>query len=1331
MSDDQSATERKTSPRGNLSRNLGVSATQDDIFSDDRLVSLPVGSWESQSCDSASRPSSRTSLRDRRKQFDLTTPTLIDEEEAEMIILGNRTRVFGEEEDDSTSVRRTPGADMYSTGIQIADNHERTPKSITTKSAQPLDVDTASTSLRLGLSLSTHALEGLDDSKGPQLSPPNESPSPDRVDHRRSQLSSSLIAPSPLGSRLASASADAGEPSTMPRWSVRQELEIQRQESFSPNTLRLSEDLGNLLQEDGDDLSPFEIPATFGTNADPDGTVSVWSAPYVFGSGTRGRPALQQRDEGGSRASKAQIRRQRNHHGNFLSHAQQPKPRRSGREAFEFGHVGGDTMTPQMINFGGAFAPPTHVRHGAFLRPAVRSEYDQGVTRHQTHSRSIQEQHKVSYSPVFFVPAQQQSQRVSDMHASAEEFVPMSNRSSTPQWNQHQQKGPISFQSATMESNSWHGSGYRYVSPDFLYPVASQSFSDARASMTPSPHMVGWSHQQFDQNVYTGTPPVRSPTDLTHGFSRPLDSSTPTQPEQSHIRKKESMKKGRRSKKKNTKERVEASTKQFTRRRKGEVTRPASAQSHDGTTDDGGAHSASEDPSEIRRAELVESPSVRVAFKEFYRFFRAEEKTSCQRAEDFALHALKTDSLPTSIHWRVYLELADLAKRSNQFDKARTLYEKACELQPFAFQGWLDYSKLEEECGRLHRVMAILRTGLQHCRYHETLMTRAVKVQEKMGNLSMVRSLLSRLRHVGIHKVWKTVLEGALIESRAGNVETARRVLKYLMFHVPWYGPLYLEAYRLERDQQRVNEALLIVERGLRSIPRYGPLWFGALRLCEEIDASKQCHALSTTLAMIDRAMVSISKELVWKIHLEAAQMHERAATRRSSVDDPGFDVLLDPARKRLSLTVLTCPANLRWKVWLAAARMELSFGNTERARPLFIRAHRAVPQKGRSATLLECSRMEEFLGNAEVSRAILCKGRIQYGYDWKVWLESILFEMRSRQYNRAIELCSFALHIHSGTGRIWACLVQLEYYKGGDTSQAEALRKALNAVPKSGEVWCEGGRIYLNPFSRLFGVHRAKRHLHFATKFTPQYGDSFIEGIRIEIISQWLTPIFDSVWDGVKGFLPKVADGDTFDSVDAKMRDFVCEVANDLFGGKGYKIFNRRDSQGILEQLKPSQLRLTTDLSDLSRMCGNADPNYGSFWFSCRSGSSDTPRKVVEHAALRVSSDIETYASVYVLAMLRRKVVLELHGLLPPSSIALEATDTNVAKWERTSDETLKSSTPLMQILQDVENEMLRSISGNLFVAGLVELNKHESVLSMRLSARAATLFGNEALFP
>jgi la-related protein 1 len=92
-------------------------------------------------------------------------------------------------------------------------------------------------------------------------------------------------------------------------------------------------------------------------------------------------------------------------------------------------------------------------------------------------------------------------------------------------------------------------------------------------------------------------------------------------------------------------------------------------------------------------------------------------------------------------------------------------------------------------------------------------------------------------------RYWRTVLEG--VEGRAGNHAMARRVLKYLMHHVPWYGPLYLEAFRLERDLGRPEEALVIVETGLKTIPRYGPLWFGAFRLCE--DARLQRESLSSS----------------------------------------------------------------------------------------------------------------------------------------------------------------------------------------------------------------------------------------------------------------------------------------------------------------------------------------------------------------------------------------------------------------------------------------------------------------------------------------------------
>ena len=86
--------------------------------------------------------------------------------------------------------------------------------------------------------------------------------------------------------------------------------------------------------------------------------------------------------------------------------------------------------------------------------------------------------------------------------------------------------------------------------------------------------------------------------------------------------------------------------------------------------------------------------------------------------------------------------------------------------------------------------------------------------------LTGARALLARLKHTSIDKVWRTVLEGALLEARGGEVSTARRVLKYLMAHVPWYGPIYHEALRLEEKAEQPSAALRVVEQGLKEIPR-------------------------------------------------------------------------------------------------------------------------------------------------------------------------------------------------------------------------------------------------------------------------------------------------------------------------------------------------------------------------------------------------------------------------------------------------------------------------------------------------------------------------------
>ena len=189
--------------------------------------------------------------------------------------------------------------------------------------------------------------------------------------------------------------------------------------------------------------------------------------------------------------------------------------------------------------------------------------------------------------------------------------------------------------------------------------------------------------------------------------------------------------------------------------------------------------------SQLQQA-AVEQPADRARYKEFFRQLRSTERASASEAYAFALASLP--SLPWMTRWKAMLELADLCKRDNNVKEARHWHEAAVVLRPAEAQVWLDYAKMEEEVGEAARCGAILHAGLRHCGNNEVLLTRAVKHEERVGNLQEARRLLARLRSVGLtgERAWRTVLEGALMEARAGNQGTARNAFKFLMKHVPW-----------------------------------------------------------------------------------------------------------------------------------------------------------------------------------------------------------------------------------------------------------------------------------------------------------------------------------------------------------------------------------------------------------------------------------------------------------------------------------------------------------------------------------------------------------------
>ncbi len=266
-----------------------------------------------------------------------------------------------------------------------------------------------------------------------------------------------------------------------------------------------------------------------------------------------------------------------------------------------------------------------------------------------------------------------------------------------------------------------------------------------------------------------------------------------------------------------------------------------------------------------------------------------------------------------------------------------------------------------------------------------------------------------------------------------------------------------------------------------------------------------------------------------------------------------------------------------------------------------------------------------------ERARKILLRSRLEARGEWKVFLESVLLEMRAGQWGRAVEEAKAALQIHMGTGRLWAILVQLRYLDG-DAEQLRVLRQALGEVPKSGEVWCEGARIHLSPLSRAFDLGKAEKYLDFAIQFTPQYGDSFLELLRLLLVRHVVLPQARALHarlqeqgqgQGQGGGAEEEEEEEEEEGSEADTRRIA--LAAEAAAGPG--------APG-----RPTVASfMACDTEELELRCSNADPNYGQLWFHVRDMPSDTPRLLMRRAKALMAQDLAVLYPLYLTAIVRR----------------------------------------------------------------------------------------------
>jgi hypothetical protein len=104
---------------------------------------------------------------------------------------------------------------------------------------------------------------------------------------------------------------------------------------------------------------------------------------------------------------------------------------------------------------------------------------------------------------------------------------------------------------------------------------------------------------------------------------------------------------------------------------------------------------------QMLKNELIETPNSKHKYKVAFKEMKELEIDGFAAVLKFAFARIV--HLPKKVHWRLILDLADLAKRESRFREAKILFKLVSCLQPYAYQGWLEYSKMEEECGNLQK----------------------------------------------------------------------------------------------------------------------------------------------------------------------------------------------------------------------------------------------------------------------------------------------------------------------------------------------------------------------------------------------------------------------------------------------------------------------------------------------------------------------------------------------------------------------------------------------------------------------------------------------------
>ena len=242
------------------------------------------------------------------------------------------------------------------------------------------------------------------------------------------------------------------------------------------------------------------------------------------------------------------------------------------------------------------------------------------------------------------------------------------------------------------------------------------------------------------------------------------------------------------------------------------------------------------------------------------------------------------------------IELGIQEKKHCRIRNARSVFvELAIEFSSNV-QVWLEFTRLEMECGEYRNARIVLETASSQHPHNELLLQKRLRVEERLRSVSNVIAIINELRCMETQKSMKILIEGISILGKLGYEKMAVEYGKSISMDSKYFsGNLYLELMLCQQRCGSLKTLLRMADQALVLFPKYGPLWFFCFNLIEHVRVLNWDKKNMKDLINADDleksaelARGNLTADILWKVFLYRIEFWYRCCMylRMTTFDD-------------------------------------------------------------------------------------------------------------------------------------------------------------------------------------------------------------------------------------------------------------------------------------------------------------------------------------------------------------------------------------------------------------------------------------------------------------